>query len=162
MKNQLIVENLLGDTSLVLAVGAATFSISDNMLCIQVDFPAFYEEDTLEEDESGELIDPPEDYWFRESDALLEIEYPFSGVLQELLGQEIYLDSTDENNDDLTNFFIANTHYPTFDDKLLIKQTADSFVLIWSGVLPDINNSQYEIFMKNKFRFTLETLCEQE
>lgn len=108
------------------------------------------------------LIDLPKDYWFKESDALLEIEYPFSDTLQELAGHEAYLDSTNENNDDLTSCFTANTHYSTFDDKLLIRKTGNSFILTWSGVLPDINNSQHEIFMKNKFCFTLETCCALE
>ncbi len=159
---QLTVENLFDDTSLTLEVGKATFGIDDDTLTIEVIFPKYYKSDDFEEDEeTGELINLPKDYWFKDSKSKLELELPISDFGNEIIGKEIFIDSENEDNEDLTNFLIANTHYPTFDDKILITKTNDKYLLKWSGLLPDIKNSRYEIYMKTMFKFSLETECEQ-
>lgn len=153
---QLIVENLLEGKDLLLEKGEAVFGIEDNMLKIEVTFPTIYEQEDYPEDSR----DTPKDYWFKNKISKLELELPIEN--KETFDKEIFIDSEDENNEDLTNFFIAGTHYPTFDDRITIKKENDKYRINWTGQLPDIKNSRYAVYMKNMFSFRLQGACERK
>lgn len=144
----LIIEKLFGVANLSLEVGSATCQIKDNILMVEVIFPKAYASD------GGEK---PADFWFKESEARLELELPIPKSVKNVMDHTFFIDSEDEDNEDLTSFFIANTHYPTFDDTILIRQTEDSHVLQWSGLVPDIKTDRYEMYMQIRYKFALET-----
>lgn len=152
---QLAVEKLLAGKDLLLENGNAVFSMENNTLKIEVQFPQTYQSDAS----SGEESDLPKDYYFKSSASTLELELPVED--ENVLRKEIFIDSEDEDNEDLTNFNIANTHYSTFDDRITIKKEKDKYIINWTGLLPDIKNSRYEVYMKNMFVFRLQGECER-
>ena len=160
---QLIVEKLFGEAPLTLEVGTATFNIADDMLTIRITFPQQYRDGDIATDEkTGDLINPPRDYWFKAGNATLEVECPVpEGIADNLFSTEIFLDSEDEDNEDLTNFYIANTHYPTFDDRIKITRSGGAYTVSWQGLMPDLKNSRHEVYMKTLFPFSLEAACER-
>ncbi len=159
---QLVIEKLFDDTNLTLEVGKAIFGIKEDTLTIEIFFPEYYKSDEFEEDEeTGKLNNLPKDYWFKDSKSKLELEISLSDFGSEVIGKEIFISSEDALNEDLTNFLIANTDYPTFDDKILITETNNKYSIRWSGLLPDIKNSRHEIYMETKFKIILETDSEK-
>lgn len=153
---QLKVENVLEGKNLLLKKGEAVFGIENNILKIEVDFPSVYPQEDYPEDGS----DTPKDYWFKDKASKLELEFPIDD--EEIFDKEIFIDSEDEDNEDLTNFFIAGTHYPTFDDRIIIKKENNKYRINWTGQLPDIKNSRYAVYMKNMFSFRLQGACERK
>ena len=153
---QLKVENVLEGKNLLLENGDAVFCIENNMLKVEVTFPASYQLEEYSEEDIGK----PKDYWFKSSASKLELELPLED--ENIFGKEFFVDSEDEDNEDLTNFLIAGTHYPTFDDRMIIKEENKKYLLNWTGQLPDIKNSRYEVYMKNMFSFHLQGEIEKE
>ncbi len=150
---QLTVDKLLPGEDLLLENGSAVFNIENNTLKIEVQFPAAYPPGSY----SGEESKVPKDYYFKSSISTLELELPVED--EAIFGREIFIDSEGEDNEELTNFHIAHTHYPTFDDRITLRKEKDKYILNWTGLLPDIKNSRYEIYMKNMFPFRLQGEC---
>ncbi len=149
--SHLIIEKLFGAQNLELEVATATFEIKNKTLFVKVDFaktgPAT-EKQTDTEQANG----------FDASDAKLELELPVPKLVENIIGNEFFIDSADEDNEELTNFYLAQTHYPTFDDTILIRQKEDgTYWLKWNGKIPDVKTSRYEMYMQMRFVFTLET-----
>ena len=140
--SRLIIEKLFGTQNLELEVAKATFEIKDKTLFVKVDFA----ETT------------PAEGWFDSSDAKLELELPIPKLVKNVIGNEFFIDSADEDNEELTNLYLAQTHYPTFDDTILVHQKEDgSYWLKWTGKVPDVKTICYEMYMQMRFNFTLET-----
>jgi hypothetical protein len=147
--SELVVENILAGGALRLAVGSAKFSAAAGLLTIRVDFPAADAAGAP----AGQLPDP-----WRATDAFLEVEIPLPNESTTYLGNTFALGPAEE---DWTNFYVADTHYPTFDDKICISLTAGAYLLRWSGFVPDINHAEYADYMQRQFPFALETACQR-
>ena len=153
MKGELVVKNLLEGSDLVLEVGESVIELT-GILSIRVDFPEVYTTKDLTWDETGNhIISEPVDYIFKETSAFLELEMPVERDLFVLLDQTIRLDSDEE----LTNFYVAGNHYPTFDDEILITCDDSEYILIWKGTVPDIRFADFEQSMLNGYQFILTT-----
>ncbi|MDR2920350.1 MAG: hypothetical protein LBV72_13430 [Tannerella sp.] len=154
MKGKIVVKNLLVNEDLILEVGKSVVEITMDTLSIRVDFPEVYTTKDITWDETGNhMISEPADYIFKETPAFLELEMPIKKDVFTILNQLIKLDPDEE----LTNFYIAENHHPTFDDEILITCQNLKYLLTWMGSVPDIHFGDFEQSMLKEFEFTLIT-----
>lgn len=154
--NQLIVEKLFDENSLILEVKEAKFKILPDSLLIKV---IFVEDNEFIENENIDFDNLPIDYWFKNITSFLELEIPIDNV--DILEKEISINSLMQENDNFTNFYVVETHYPTFNDKIILSKKEEHYYLKWSGFVPDIKNSWVENYMKQFFPFLLQTICKK-
>lgn len=159
MPNQLTVNKILNGENLTLDVGQAIVRIDNNILEILVNFPEKYGiEDRVWDETGNHIISEPIDYFFKETEAFLELEIPMNNVLDldSLLDKSIIIHSDKE--DGWTNFLINENHFPTFNDEIVFRKKEGNYYLNWIGYLPNINYWDFEKAMKQKFKFELRTI----
>lgn len=154
MEGILIVQNLFNGKDLVLKTEEATINILSESINIKISFPEVYSsEDCTWDSQGNEILDAPFDFVFKDTPSLLELEIPVTDKNEMIFNKQIVLDDDDE----LTNFYIAQNHYSTFNNEIFIHRKDSEFKIIWKGLLPDIKYWDFDKAMSNEFAFVLET-----